>query len=111
MPGKTPHNSGNEPVENDVRKSQDVKGKGKKGSKDGDDEMTVVIPPSKNANKNQGKPPADGDGDVAMGDEQTVEGGEVKLDPVVQAVTGEFPLPEFSAKPAGVEWARVLDIL
>jgi 26S proteasome regulatory subunit N3 len=94
MPGKTPHSNGNEPVENGIRSNQDVdmkddpsslKTKGKKTAKDGDDEMTVVVPPSK---KQSSAPlPPDSDGDVAMDDEKTGE-GEVKVDPVVQTVAG-----------------------
>ena len=63
--------------------------KGKKGGKDADEEMTVVVPPS----TKQASAP-EGDGDVEMG------GDEVKaeeVDPAVQAVTGalapELPQP------------------
>ncbi|KAJ3940880.1 26S proteasome non-ATPase regulatory subunit [Colletotrichum fioriniae] len=85
MPGKTPSRSGKDPLENGVRKNNkdtDSKSKGKKGAKDGDEEMTVVVPPSKKA----AAPPADADGDVAMGDEARADDAEVKVDPVVQAV-------------------------
>lgn len=97
MPSKTPHSNGNEPVENGIRNNQDVemkddssslKGKGKKGAKDGDDEMTVVVPPSK-ASKQSSKPPSkDADADVAMEDSDELAEGEVKVDPVVQTVSG-----------------------
>lgn len=91
MPGKTPHSNGNEPVENGIRNNKDVdmkekedlKGKGKKGAKDGDEEMTVVV----KTRPVKGSGGADGDGDVAMDE----DADEVKVDPVVQAVTGEFP--------------------
>lgn len=87
MPGKTPHRNGNEPVENGIRNNQDVdmkekedlKGKGKKGAKDGDEEMTVVV----KTRPVKGSGGADGDGDVAMDEDAE----EVKVDPVVQAVT------------------------
>lgn len=86
MPGKTPHSNGNEPVENGIRNNQDVedlKGKGKKAAnKDGDEEMTVVV----KTRPVKSPAPADGDGDVAM-DEDT---NEVKVDPVVQTVSGRF---------------------
>ncbi|KAI6780737.1 uncharacterized protein J7T54_001045 [Emericellopsis cladophorae] len=70
MPGKAPPKS-----------DKDAKGvsKGKKGGKDADEEMTVVVPPSKKQAQ-----AADGDGDVHMGgEEDKVE----EVDPAVQAVT------------------------
>jgi 26S proteasome regulatory subunit N3 len=95
MPGKTPHNNGNEPLENGVRKNKDVemtddkasaKGKtGKKGAKEGED-MTVVVPPSKNSKKSSAPPAADADGDVSMDDSENANDLEVKVDPVTQAV-------------------------
>ena len=101
MPGKTPHGNGNEPVENGIRPNQDVdmkddpaslKAKGKK-TKDGDDEMTVVVPPSKaqklsSSSSSAQPPPADADGDVAMDVDDKADDGEVKVDPVVQTVSG-----------------------
>lgn len=89
MPGKTPQGNGKKPVENGLRKNKDVemtdasKSKGKKGAKDADEEMTVVVPPSK-ASKSS-KAPADAEGDVSMDDDKT-DDGEVKVDPVVQTV-------------------------
>ncbi|KAF4585880.1 26S proteasome non-ATPase regulatory subunit 3 [Ophiocordyceps camponoti-floridani] len=86
MPGKTPKGNGDEPVGNGVRSNDDVdmkdaaKTKGKK-AKDGDDEMTVVLPPSK-ASKQPSRS-HDPDGDVSMADNAD---GEVKVDPVQQAV-------------------------
>ncbi|KAI1453907.1 proteasome regulatory subunit C-terminal-domain-containing protein [Annulohypoxylon moriforme] len=94
MPGKTPHSNGNEPVENGIRNNQDVdmtdeksslKGKGKKGVKEGED-MTVVVPPSKTTKQSSQPPPADADGDVAMDVDQP-EDLEVKVDPITQAIT------------------------
>ncbi|KAI1773243.1 proteasome regulatory subunit C-terminal-domain-containing protein [Hypoxylon cercidicola] len=93
MPGKTPHSNGKEPVENGVRNNQDVdmtdeksslKGKGKKGVKEGED-MTVVVPVSKTTRQSSQPPPPDADGDVAM-DLDKPEDLEVKVDPVTQAV-------------------------
>ncbi|TLD29162.1 hypothetical protein PspLS_03387 [Pyricularia sp. CBS 133598] len=88
MPGKTPN--GKQPVENGVRKTQDVdmkdetsrKTKGKK-LKEGDEEMTVVVPPSKSSKQS---PPTRSDEDVDMDDSTKVDDGEVKVDPAVQAV-------------------------
>ncbi|KAH8773487.1 26S proteasome non-ATPase regulatory subunit 3 [Diaporthe sp. PMI_573] len=94
MPGKTPNGNGKEPVENggypgskdiDMKdeSSSSLKGKGKKGAKDGDDEMTVVVPISKKQSSAQ--PPNDADGDVSMDDAD--KDGEDKVDPVTQAVS------------------------
>jgi 26S proteasome regulatory subunit N3 len=100
MPSKTPHTNGNEPVENGVNGTKDVEmkddaptslkgGKGKK-SKDGDEEMTVVVPPSK-ASKLSSPPGKDNDGDVSMEGEVHVgeDDGAVKVDPVTKAVSGK----------------------
>ncbi|KAH8668780.1 putative proteasome regulatory particle subunit [Xylariales sp. PMI_506] len=93
MPGKTPN--GNEPVENGIRNNQDVemtdeksamKGKGKKGVKEGED-MTVVVPPSKTTKQTSAPPPADAEGDVSMDDLDKADDLEVKIDPVTQAIT------------------------
>ncbi|KAF3805660.1 putative 26S proteasome regulatory subunit rpn3 [Colletotrichum gloeosporioides] len=83
MPGKTPSRNGKEPLENGVQnnKKDEAKNKSKKAAKDGDEEMTVVVPPSKKA----AAPSGDVDGDVEMGDEGKDE-AEVTVDPVVQAV-------------------------
>ncbi|KAG8426652.1 26S proteasome non-ATPase regulatory subunit [Metarhizium acridum] len=78
MPGKTPKSNGNEPIENGIRSNGDIdmkdagKTKGKKGTKDGDEEMTVVVPPSKGS-KQASKQPHDADGDVSMSGEDTAE--------------------------------------
>ena len=101
MPSKS---NGKEPVENGgIRNSKDVdmkddgsslkgKGKGKKAlNKDGaDEEMTVVVPPPKSAKQNAAgsAPPNDAEGDVVMDDTDKAEDGEVKVDPVVQTVSG-----------------------
>lgn len=66
---------------------KDSKNKGKKAAaNDGDEEMTVVVPPSKGA-KQSSAPSNDADGDVSMGDEAE-DDGSVKVDPAVQTVTG-----------------------
>ncbi|KAK0725451.1 proteasome regulatory subunit C-terminal-domain-containing protein [Lasiosphaeris hirsuta] len=91
MPGKTPDK---EPVENggyrggkDMEmKDKDLKPKGKKSIKDGDDEMTVVVQPSKASKQASAPPPNDADGDVAMDDLDKAEDGQVKVDPIVQAI-------------------------
>ena len=103
MPSKTPHTNGNEPVENGVNGTKDVEmkddapaplkgGKGKK-VKEGEEEMTVVVPPSKGS-KLSAPPPKDTDGDVAMDGPEEVNGedaGAVKIDPVAKAVSGSYP--------------------
>lgn len=95
MPSKTPNGNGKEPVENggypgskDIEMKDDassLKGKGKKGAKDGDEEMTVVVPMSK---KQSSQPPTnDADGDVNM-DGDAEQDGESKVDPAAQIVPG-----------------------
>jgi 26S proteasome regulatory subunit N3 len=90
MPSKTPRTNGTDPVENGINGTKDIEmkedapssmkgGKGKK-MKDGDEEMTVVLPPSKSVTLSA-PPPSDQDGDAMMedsekaGDEQPVELG------------------------------------
>lgn len=96
MPSKTPNRNSKEPLENGVRKNQDVemtdeksagKGKAKKGAKEGED-MTVVVPPSKNNKKTNTAQSADADGDVDMDDSEKPEDLEVKVDPVTQTIAG-----------------------
>lgn len=101
MPSKAPHTNGTDPVENGINGTKDVEmkdetpasKKGAKGKKvkDGEDEMTVVVPPSKGS-KLSAPPPADGDGDVIMDGSDQVDGekaAEVKVeDPVAKAVSG-----------------------
>lgn len=65
-------------------------GKGKK-TKEGDEEMTVVVPPSKGSKLAVLK--EDGDGDVAMDGAEELNGEdtvEEKVDPVVKAVAGRL---------------------
>ncbi|KAF6802144.1 proteasome regulatory particle subunit [Colletotrichum sojae] len=104
MPGKTPSRNGKEPLENGVRNNEakDAKNKSKKAAKDGDEEMTVVVPPSKKA-----APPAgDADGDVEMGDEGK-DDAEVKVDPVVQAVA-DLSVPDIKSNFALLDRAVAL---
>ncbi|KAH6623614.1 proteasome regulatory subunit C-terminal-domain-containing protein [Chaetomium tenue] len=88
MPGKTPDK---EPVENGgYRGGKDLKPKGKKegkkaSKKEGDDEMTVVVPPSKASKQSSVPPPNDAEGDVAMDDADKAAEGE-KVDPVAQTI-------------------------
>ena len=100
MPSKTPHTNGTDPVENGVSGTKDVEmkddapaplkgGKGKK-VKEGEEEMTVVVPPSKGS-KLSAPPPKDNDGDVAMDSAEGINGedaGAPKDDPVAKAVAG-----------------------
>jgi 26S proteasome regulatory subunit N3 len=100
LPSKTPHTNGTDPVENGINGTKDVEmkedtpssmksGKGKK-VKDGDEEMTVVVPPSKGS-KLSAPPPPDTDGDVAMDDSETsadATPAEMEVDPVEKAISG-----------------------
>lgn len=97
MPSKTPHTNGNKPANKatkDVEMKDDAPapikgGKGKKG-KDGDEEMTVVVPPSK-ASKLSAPPVQDTDGDIAMDgfEDEKAEGADTeKVDPVAKTVAG-----------------------
>jgi 26S proteasome regulatory subunit N3 len=84
MPGKTP--DGKKPTDSRNRKSTEMKDDNRKSkaskAKDGDEEMTVVVPPSKS--KQSGAQPTDSEGDVAM--DGADNNDEEKVDPVVQAV-------------------------
>ncbi|KAG5914769.1 hypothetical protein E4U53_004595, partial [Claviceps sorghi] len=92
MPGKTPKNNGDQPIENGIRSKGDVdtkdsgKAKGKKGAKEAgaDEEMTVVVPITKTS-KQSSKQPQDDDGDISMGGDDIGDNGE-KVDPVAQTV-------------------------
>lgn len=86
MPSKAPNN-GRKPAESSQKAKDADKGKNKKPTtKDGDEEMTVVVPPSKTA-KSQ-KKSADADGDVDMGGEEKADDAAEKVDPAVQAIAG-----------------------
>lgn len=92
-----PQSNGADPVENgvngeDVDMVDDGPDKVKIGTnKDGDDEMTVVVPPP-NGTKLSGDPGKDAEGDVAMdnGGEPKNISQEVEMDPKVKAAAGEF---------------------
>lgn len=99
MPSKTPHTNGEKKLENGINGTKDVEmkddapaplkgGKGKK-AKEGEEEMTVVVPPSKGS-KAPVTPHKDPEGDVTMDGTEKVEGEDlaVKVDPVAQAVAG-----------------------
>src|ERR1700712_2429839 len=99
MPSKTPHTNGTDPVENGVNGTKDVEmkddapaplkgGKGKK-AKEGEEEMTVVVPPSKGS-KLPVTAHKDSEGDVAMDGTEKVKAEDlaVKVDPVAKAVAG-----------------------
>ena len=102
MPSKTPHTNGEKSIENGINGTKDIEmkddahtplkgGKGKK-LKEGEEEMTVVVPPSKGL-KVPANPPKDTDGDVEMdvsGEVAAEEEGAVKVDPVAQAVSGTY---------------------
>jgi 26S proteasome regulatory subunit N3 len=102
MPSKTPHTNGDKPVENGVNGTKDIEmkddapaslkgGKGKK-IKEGEESMTVVVPPSKGP-KLSAPPPKDTDGDVVMDGPEEINGedpGAVQIDPVAKAVAGTY---------------------
>ncbi|CCC09632.1 hypothetical protein SMACR_03664 [Sordaria macrospora] len=58
----------------------------KKSGKQGEDEMTVVVPPPKNK-QSSAQPPNDADGDIAMGDDTKAGEAEAQVDPVAQAMS------------------------
>lgn len=76
-----------------------IKGGKAKKMKEGDEEMTVVVPPSK-ASKLSAPPVKDTEGDVPMDgfeDENVEDAGALKVDPVAKAVAdikSNFPLLE-----------------
>ncbi|KAJ2904560.1 putative 26S proteasome regulatory subunit rpn3 [Zalerion maritima] len=100
MPGKAPN--GKKPIGNRIKGNKEAemkdtskKGKAtKKAAKDGDDEMTVVVPSTKGGSKTT-KPPAssaaadaDADGDVDMdASDKTDADEEPAIDPVAQTIS------------------------
>ncbi|KAK1783350.1 proteasome regulatory subunit C-terminal-domain-containing protein [Copromyces sp. CBS 386.78] len=58
----------------------------KKSGKQGEDEMTVVVPPPKNK-QSSAQAPNDADGDIAMGDDTKAGEAEAKVDPVAQTIS------------------------
>ena len=98
--GGQPQANGTEPVENGVNGTEDVDmvddgpEKVKVGNDhDGDEEMTVVVPPPKSS-KLSGEPGKDEEGDVAMDNIENAQtpGTETKVDPKVKAVAGQSTL-------------------
>lgn len=100
MSGDKPHTNGADPVENGVNGTDDVemgdasnsvdKPKAAK-DKDGDEEMTVVVPPPKGS-KLPGKTGKDNESDVAMEgiEKAEVEKPEEEIDPAAKAVLGSY---------------------
>lgn len=97
MSGDKSKKNGSEPVENGVNGSEDIDmgddnadKTWHNGIKEGEDEMTVVVPPP-NSSKLAGEPSKDLEGDTAMGETQTVvaeEQSSVIVDPKTKAVSG-----------------------
>jgi 26S proteasome regulatory subunit N3 len=103
MGGDKPHLNGTDPVENGVSGTDDVEmgedgpdsSVPKKSSKDkeGEEEMTVVVPPSKGT-KLSGVPEPDKEGDVIMEgaeNETPPKPDEEEEDPAVKLITGLSP--------------------
>ena len=88
-----PKINGSPPIENGVNGVEDVDMEGSgpdkgKPQKDGDDEMTVVVPPP-NSTKLSADPEKDNEGDLFMDDAQKKEEhAEEAVDPQTQALTG-----------------------
>ena len=100
--GEKQQTNGTDPVENGVNGTEDVEmgvdgadpEKHAKG-KDGDEGMTVVVPPPKSA-KLSGEPIKDSEGDVAM-ETAKAEGSESEpkeVDPLAKAILGQCGLIE-----------------
>lgn len=98
MSGDKPHLNGRDTAEGNAKESEDVEmeegttspgqGKGIK-RKDGEEEMTVVVPPTKSS-KTPGVPQKDTQGDFAMnGDTEADDGAanEAEVDPRDKAIT------------------------
>lgn len=96
--GDKPKTNGAEPVENGINGAEDVNmvddgpEKVKVGSnRDGDEEMTVVVPPPKSSKLSR-EPGQDEEGDVAMDNTENAQttSTEAVVDPKVKAVTGQL---------------------
>lgn len=96
--GDKPQTNGIEPAENGVNGAEDVEmgdneaERVKVGtSKDGEDEMTLVVPPPKSSKLN-GAPGEDAEGDVEMqGSEKEANGAEAEtIDSRTKAIAGEL---------------------
>lgn len=100
MSGDKPHLNGRDTAEGNAKESEDVEmeegtdpgqAKGIK-RKDGDEEMTVVVPPTKSS-KTPGAPQKDIQGDVAMnGDTEADDGAvdEAVVDPREKVIISKF---------------------
>lgn len=87
-----PHANGG-PVENGVNGTEDIDmvDDGPEKVHNGEEEMTVVVPPSKSS-KLAGEPGKDAEGDVPMdgAEKSAVAPTEEPIDPKVKAVTGQY---------------------
>ena len=88
--------NGTEPVENGINGTEDIDmvddgpEKVKVGTNnDGEDEMTVVVPPPKSS-KLSGEPGKDEEGDVAMENAEKSDSVIPELDPKAKAVAGKI---------------------
>ena len=98
MNGEKSKTNGVDPTENGVNGTEDIEmadettDEHKAGhSKDGDDEMTVVVPPPKSS-KLAGEPSKDSEGDVVMENAQKTDTGSSateEIDPKVKAISGK----------------------
>lgn len=89
MPGKAP--SGKKSLGNGVKDSSSTSKKSKeaknKAAKDVEEEMTVVVPPTRGSKKSQkATPVADADGNVDMDEPNKLENTTAKIDPVTQTI-------------------------
>ena len=99
MSGDKPQTNGSEPAENGVNGTEDVEmaddavARAKAGgAKEGEDEMTVVVPPPKSS-KLSGDPGRDLEGDIAMDSTEKPETDEPEpeeVDPQVKAISGQY---------------------
>jgi len=86
--GKEPSGSRNSKDSKDIKNTKESDANKPKPTQDGDEEMTVVVPPSKQAPANGQS--ADADGDMAMdGNDDTAAASVEVQDPHAQAVAGE----------------------
>lgn len=93
--GDKPQTNGTDPVENGINGAEDVDMGDEEAervkvgtTKDGDDKMTVVVPPPKSSKLN-GEPGKDAEGDVTMeGSEEAKVPDAEAVDPKVKAVAG-----------------------
>ena len=91
--GDQPQTNGTEPIENGINGSEDVDmlddaSERVKVGKDGEDEMTVVVPPP-NSSKLSGEPVIDAEGDLSMEATDSSESAGVEADPRAKAVAGQ----------------------